>query len=191
MHKNIILAGVGGQGILTIAAIIDLAAMNSGLKVKQAEVHGMSQRGGAVESHLRISDEIIYSDLIPLGAADLILSVEPMEALRYVPFLSSQGLIVTSTEPFENIANYPDPQSIRSAIEKTGRCVFVDAGSLAREIGNVKTYNIIMLGAASPHIGIAKERLEESIEALFRRKGKALVDLNLKAFHKGLELAMN
>jgi indolepyruvate ferredoxin oxidoreductase beta subunit len=186
MNKNIILAGVGGQGILTIAAIIDLAAMKSGLKVKQAEVHGMSQRGGAVESHLRISDKEIYSDLIPLGSADLILSVEPMEALRYLPFLSDEGIIVSSTEPFQNIAKYPNLDDLTAAIKKNAVCVLIDAGALAREVGNLKTYNIVMLGAASPYLGIAQEQLEESIATLFQRKGKDLVDLNIKAFHKGL-----
>lgn len=189
MNKNIILAGVGGQGILTIAAIIDRAAMNSGLKVKQAEVHGMSQRGGAVESHLRISDGEIYSDLIPLGSADLILSVEPMESLRYLPFLAKEGIIVTSTEPFENIAKYPDLDELKSTIKKAAACVFIDAGTLAREVGNLKTYNVVMLGAASPYIGIAKEQFEASIEQLFQQKGKDLVDLNIKAFQKGLATA--
>ena len=191
MNKNILLAGVGGQGILTIAAIIDLAAMNSGLKVKQAEVHGMSQRGGAVESHLRISDEEIYSDLIPLGSADLILSVEPMEALRYLPFLAKDGIIVTSTEPFENIAQYPNLGDLIHAITHAAKSVFVDAGTIAREVGNLKTYNIVMLGAASPYLGIAKEQLEEGIEQLFQKKGQALVDLNIKAFHMGLLTALN
>ena len=191
MNKNIILAGVGGQGILTIAAIIDLAAMESGLKVKQAEVHGMSQRGGAVESHLRISDREIFSDLIPLGAADLILSAEPMEALRYVPFLSKGGIIVTSTEPFENITNYPDLDEVKTAIQKAATSIFIDAAALAREAGNLKTYNIVMLGAASPYIGIAKERLEAGIEKLFERKGRELVDMNIKAFHTGLTTATN
>jgi indolepyruvate ferredoxin oxidoreductase, beta subunit len=191
MNKNIILAGVGGQGILTIAAIIDLAAMNSGYKVKQAEVHGMSQRGGAVESHLRISDMEIYSDLIPLGSADLILSVEPMEALRYLPFLSKDGIIVTSTEPFDNISNYPNLDDIMDTIKKSAKSVFINAGTLAREVGNLKTYNIVMLGAASPHLGIAKDQLEDGIAALFQRKGKELVDMNIKAFQKGLATALN
>jgi len=191
MNKNIILAGVGGQGILTIAAIIDLAAMKSGLQVKQAEVHGMSQRGGAVESHLRISDREIYSDLIPLGSADLILSVEPMEALRYLPFLSNDGIIVTSTEPFENIANYPDLDAVKDTITRSSKSIFIDAAALAREVGNTKTYNIVMLGAASPYIGLPQDRLEDSIAALFERKGKALVDMNIAAFHKGLSTAIH
>jgi indolepyruvate ferredoxin oxidoreductase beta subunit len=119
MHRNIIIAGVGGQGILTIAAIIDLAAMNRGLHVKQAEVHGMSQRGGAVESHLRISSEEIYSDLIPLGKANLILSIEPMEALRYLPFLAPEGVIVTATEPHKNIPHYPNEDELMETMKQS------------------------------------------------------------------------
>lgn len=131
MQKNIIIAGVGGQGILTIASIIDLAAMNLGLNLKQAEVHGMSQRGGAVESHLRISSKEIYSDLIPLGKADLILSIEPMESLRYLPFLSPEGIIVTTTEPYENIGNYPDIDDLLNNIRMSAKHLLVDAKIIA------------------------------------------------------------
>jgi indolepyruvate ferredoxin oxidoreductase beta subunit len=187
MNKNIIISGVGGQGILTIAAIIDLAAMSNGLQVKQAEVHGMSQRGGAVESHLRISDREIFSDLIPRGKADLILSIEPMESLRYLPFLSPTGTIVTATEAFINIADYPDEALVRSEIEKSAKYVFVDASKLARSIGNLKAFNVVMLGAAAPYIGIGIEQLKKAIEKLFSAKGKEIVEMNLLAFTKGLE----
>ena len=135
MTKNIIIAGVGGQGILTIASIIDMAAMHAGLKVKQAEVHGMSQRGGEVQSHLRISDKEIYSDLIPMGKADLILAVEPMEALRYVPYLAPEGVIVTCSEPFVNIPNYPDLDKIKEELIKSAdKVVFVDAANIAKQL---------------------------------------------------------
>ncbi len=185
MQKNIIIAGVGGQGILTIASIVDLAAMNLGLHVKQAEVHGMSQRGGAVESHLRISTEEIYSDLIPLGKADLILSIEPMESLRYLPFLSTEGVIVTSTEPYENIDNYPDEKELLNNIRESAASLLVEAKSIAREAGSPKTYNVAMLGAAAPHIGIDAEELEKAIRMFFARKGEAIVTTNLKAFRLG------
>jgi len=188
MKKNIILAGVGGQGILTIAAIIDLAAMNLGLKVKQAEVHGMSQRGGAVESHLRISDNEIFSDLIPKGEADLILSVEPMESLRYIPFLSEKGIIVTSVDPFININPYPDLQNVLNEIKKNPENILVDAEKPAREAGSVKASNIVMLGAASPLTGIEKEELEKAIEILFLPKGNETVQINLRAFNAGLNI---
>jgi indolepyruvate ferredoxin oxidoreductase beta subunit len=188
MNKNIILAGVGGQGILTIAAVIDHAAMQKGLKIKQAEVHGMSQRGGAVQSHLRISDSEIFSDLIPLGKADLILSLEPMESLRYLPYLADDGIIITATEPFENIPNYPDINEIESAIKRSARSLFIDAAKLAREAGNAKAVNIVLVGAAAKYIGIDKEQLENSIKEMFAAKGEALVNINLKAFSLGYEL---
>ena len=163
MQKNIIISGVGGQGILTIASIIDLAAMNLGLNLKQAEVHGMSQRGGAVESHLRISSDEIYSDLIPLGKADLILSIEPMESLRYLPFLSPDGVIVTATEPYENIGNYPDVNELLNSIRDSAKHLLVEAKSIAKEAGSPKTYNIAMLGAASSYLGIDASELEKAI----------------------------
>lgn len=186
MKKNIIIAGVGGQGILTMAAIIDLAAMNLGLHVKQAEVHGMSQRGGAVESHLRISSEEIFSDLIPHGKADIILSLEPMEALRYLSFLSPEGVIVTAKEPYKNIPNYPDETELLKTIEKTATHVLVDATLLARQAGSPKTYNIVMLGAAAPYLDIDPRELEQAITQYFSPKGESIVNMNLNAFRLGL-----
>lgn len=186
INKNIILAGVGGQGILSIAAIIDWAALKMGLNIKQAEVHGMSQRGGAVQSHLRISSEEIFSDLIPLKGADLILSVEPMEALRYLPFLSNTGRIVTSTDTFENIPNYPEFESIIAEIKKTKRPIFVDSKAIAKEICNNKAVNIIMLGAAVAYTGIEPSLIEEGIKTLFARKGDEVVNSNIEAFRRGM-----
>lgn len=188
MINNIILAGVGGQGILTIAAIIDYAAMQKNLFIKQAEVHGMSQRGGAVESHLRISDREIYSDLIPRGEASIILSLEPMEALRYLPFLAEDGVIITATKPFVNIANYPDEKEVLENIKKTGKKVqFIDAEAIAKEAGSIKTENVVMIGAAADYLGFTKEELRESIRAMFSSKGEAVVEMNLRAFEMGIE----
>lgn len=189
MNKNIIIAGVGGQGILTIASIIDLAAMNLGLNVKQAEVHGMSQRGGAVESHLRISSKEIFSDLIPLGKADLILSIEPMEALRYLPFLSPTGVIVTATEPYKNIPGYPDEEKLMETIRESAIYLPVEAGSLAKKAGSPKTFNVVMLGAASPYLGIEAKELEKAIGLFFERKGEEIINMNIKAFRLGKEYA--
>ena len=112
MKKDIILSGVGGQGILSIAAIIGQAALKDNLYMKQAEVHGMSQRGGDVQSNLRISDRPISSDLIPHGKCDLIISLEPMESLRYVEYLSQDGWLVTNETPFINIPNYPEQEKV-------------------------------------------------------------------------------
>jgi len=185
MHKDIIIAGVGGQGILTIAAIIDLAAMQLGLQVKQAEVHGMSQRGGAVESHLRISSNVIWSDLIPLGRADLILSLEPMEALRHLPFLSPEGLIVTATEPQGDIVGYPSVDALNDAIAAAAPHLLVDASTLAAAAGSSKSFNLVMLGAAFPYLGIDNHELEKAITTYFAPKGENIVATNLKAFRLG------
>jgi len=186
MKKDIILAGVGGQGILSIAAVIDSAALSLGYKVKQAEVHGMSQRGGAVQSHLRISDTEIYSDLIGLKSADLIISVEPMESLRYIPFLSEKGWVVTSRDCFKNIANYPEEEELFAQIEKLPRKIAVDAEKLAREAGSAKASNIVMLGVAAPFLGIAIDKLRKAIEIIFAEKGQKIIDINLRAFDAGL-----
>ena len=189
MQINIILAGVGGQGILSIAAVIDRAALQSGLTIRQTEVHGMSQRGGAVQSHLRISNRDIYSDLIAEGSANLILSVEPLEALRYLPFLAHAGRVITSTDPFINMEGYPTMEDILTELHRTHRPVLVNAAELAREAGNSRTSNMVMLGAASPFIGIAATQLEESIEALFHAKGPDIVAVNIRAFRKGAQLS--
>jgi len=186
MKRDIILAGVGGQGILSIAAVIGLAAVETGLYLKQAEVHGMSQRGGDVQSHLRISDKPIASDLIPEGSCDMILSVEPMEALRYLPFLSAEGgWIVSSSNTFENIVDYPDEEALFSEIRKVKNHLIVDASAIARELGSQKVSNIVMLGAASAELGLSTESLEDALHKLFGRKGEELVKLNISALNAG------
>lgn len=187
MKADIILAGVGGQGILSIAAGIGLAAVKSNLYIKQSEVHGMSQRGGDVQSHLRISDKPISSDLIPQGQADLILSVEPMESLRYLPFLSKKGWLVTNTIPFENIPDYPAIDQIMGEVKKVPNHIALDADAIAKDIGSAKSSNIVMLGAASPFIDIPFEKLQEGIRELFGRKGDEVVEANLKALKAGRE----
>lgn len=185
MKRDIILAGVGGQGILSIAAVIGLAAVENDLYLKQAEVHGMSQRGGDVQSHLRISDSPIASDLIPEGSCDMILSVEPMEALRYLPFLAEGGWIISSSKTFENIADYPDEEELFSEIRKVNNHRIVDAFSIARELGSQKVSNIVMLGAASDQLGLSTESLEDALNKLFGRKGEDLVKLNISALKAG------
>ncbi len=190
MHKNVILAGIGGQGILTLAGIIDHAAMQSGLLIKQAEVHGMSQRGGAVQSHLRISDQEIFSDLIPKGKADMIISLEVMEVLRYIPFLACDGIIITATETVKNIPNYPDEEDIINQIKSSGfKHIFVDARKTAIEAGSAKAENVVMVGLASKFLGIDKKQFQNSLKELFASKGEDIVNMNLKAFDLGEELA--
>ncbi len=185
MTHDIVLAGVGGQGVLSIAAIIARAAMAEGLAVRQSEVHGMAQRGGAVSAHLRISDAPIRGDLIPSGGADLILSMEPVESLRYVSFLKPDGVIVTAAEPFVNIADYPDLGPIIKAIEGLARSRVVAAAELARKAGSIRAVNMVIVGAASAFIPIAPDRMERSIAELFGAKEASVVEVNLRAFAAG------
>ena len=185
MKKDIIISGVGGQGILSIAAVIDQAAINQKLYVKQAEVHGMSQRGGTVQSHLRISSEPVFSDLIPTGSADIILSVEPLESLRYINFLAKNGWIITSSNEYKNIPNYPKKEELLDKLNTYERKIIVDAEKLAKEAGNLKTTNMVMLGAASKKMDIPLDSVKKAIKTLFDRKGTEVVDMNIKAFELG------
>jgi len=154
MKTDIILAGVGGQGILSIATVIGNAAVRQGLYLKQAEVHGMSQRGGDVQSNLRLSDSLIYSDLIPYGKADLVISIEPMESLRYLPMLSPTGWVVTNTTPFINIPNYPKEDVLMQTIDKLPRKIAIDADKIAKEAGSARSANMVILGAATPFLNM-------------------------------------
>jgi indolepyruvate ferredoxin oxidoreductase beta subunit len=189
MKSDIILAGVGGQGILSIAAVIGMAALENDLYLKQAEVHGMSQRGGAVQSHLRISEKEIASDLIPEGRADLIISVEPMESLRYLPWLSTKGWLVTNTTPFINIPDYPKMESLLGEIEKIPNHISINADEVARQVKSPRSTNIVMLGAASPFLDIPYKSLENGIEKIFGRKGERIVALNIDALKAGREFS--
>lgn len=185
MKIDIILCGVGGQGILSIATVIGEAAIKDGLYMKQSEVHGMSQRGGDVQSHLRISDKPVASDLIASGSADIIISLEPMEALRYLPFLKKDGWVVTNSKPFENIPNYPELDAIMEAFNALPNKVILDVEKIAKDLGSVRSSNIVMLGAASPYLGIHYSKLEDGIRSIFGRKGEDIVNMNLKALEAG------
>ena len=186
MKKDIILCGVGGQGILSIATVIGQAATRAGLYLKQAEVHGMSQRGGDVQSNLRLSSAPIHSDLIPRGAADLIIAMEPMEALRYLPYLHAEGRVITSDEPFVNIPNYPAPEAISAALDALPRVCRLPIDRLAKEQGIPKCANIVLLGMAAPYLEIlSAEQLRQAIADVFGAKGEAIVGMNHKAFDIG------
>jgi indolepyruvate ferredoxin oxidoreductase beta subunit len=185
MKCDIILAGVGGQGILSIAATIGLAAVEQKLFLKQSEVHGMSQRGGDVQSHLRLSDNEIHSDLIPYGKADLIISVEPMEALRYLPWLAPEGWLVTNSVPYVNIPDYPVTEDILNEIRKVPNSVIIDADATAKNLGSARAGNMVILGAAASFISLPFGSMENAVRQLFKRKGEEVVDLNLKALRAG------
>ncbi len=191
MKKDIILAGVGGQGILSIAASIGMAALRNNLNLKQAEVHGMSQRGGAVHSNLRISDKEIASDLIPMGMADMIIAVEPMEALRYIACLSPEGWIITNSNPYVNIPDYPGIEKIYTEIRRYPNHIILDADKIASDLGTKKAGNMVILGAATPFLDIPYSSFEDGIRDVFGRKGEEVVNLNLQALSKGRDKAMN
>ena len=188
MKKDIILAGVGGQGILSIATVIAEAATRAGIYLKQAEVHGMSQRGGDVQSHLRLSTEPIHSDLIPHGEADLIIAMEPMEALRYVPWLTPDGWVITSSEPFINIPNYPDTDTLLQALQALPRLRMQPIEAQARQLGAPKSANMILLGMAAPYLDLlTPDQLKEAIATVFARKGETIVGKNQEAYYLGIQ----
>lgn len=189
MKIDIILCGVGGMGALSSAAIISKAALDMGWYMKQAETHGMSQRGGDVQSHLRLSDEPIASDLIPEGQCDIILSVEPMEALRYLPFLHKDGWVITNEKPFVNIPNYPDFDAVIAEVKKIPHHILLDADAIAKEVKNPKGANMVVLGAASKYLKIDIEKLENAVRSIFGKKGDAVVDANIAALRAGRAVA--
>ncbi len=185
MDKNIILAGVGGQGILSIAFVIDNAALDAGFEFKQAEVHGMAQRGGAVQSNLRYADHEIHSDLIPKGAADMVLSVEPLEVMRYWHFLRPDGWVVSSVTPYVNIPDYPDTDQLLDQLATFPNSILVDGGQIAKAAGNLRAQNMVAVGAGSARLDFTEDQLLKYVEALFKRKGEKIVEVNQRAFRYG------
>lgn len=186
MKIDVVLGGVGGQGILSIAAIVGAAAVSQGLFLKQSEVHGMSQRGGDVMSYLRISSNEIFSDLIPEGKADIIIGIEPMEALRHISMLKPDGWFVTNSTPFINIPNYPAIEDITNEVSKLKKHVMINADQIAKDIGNARASNVVMLGAAVPFLGLDEEVISDAIKEIFGRKGESVVKLNIAALKAGI-----
>ena len=189
MNTDVLLAGVGGQGVLSAAAIMAEAARRCGFTVKQGEIHGMSQRGGAVQATLRMSDDEIASDLIPRGAASMILSLEPVESLRHLEYLSTEGILITSSSPVNNIDDYPEIDAVLAAVARVPHTVVVNAGPLAREAGSGRADNVVMLGAASAFLPLDLEMFKACVVDFFEAKGPKIVELNLRAFALGREAA--
>lgn len=190
MKKDIILAGVGGQGILSIAAVIGTAALSQGMYLKQSEVHGMSQRGGDVMSNLRISHHEIASDLIPFGKADLIIAVEPLESLRYLPYLSPDGWLISSSQPFRNIPDYPNLDNVLHTIGDIPNHILLDGDAFAKEAGSVKAANMVILGAAAPFLEMDFSFLEDAVRLIFAKKGEKVVELNIRALNAGKDFTL-
>ena len=191
MKFDIILAGVGGQGVLSVSAIIASSAMHEGLSVKQSEVHAMSQRGGEVQANLRLSDRPIASDLIPRATASLVLSMEPLESLRYLPYLSETGTVLTATDPVTNFANYPEMEGLLAQIRALPHAILIDAERLARQAGSARATNMVMVGAASHLLPLKLETIEHFVRTLFEAKGARVVETNLKALAAGRAAASN
>ncbi len=189
MKFDIILTGVGGQGILSISELIGYGALESGLHIKQSEIHGMSQRGGDVQSHLRICDGEIFSDLVPQGEADMILSLEPLESLRYLDYLSPGGWLLTNSVPVKNISDYPEENVIMETIEKVPLHIILNADETAEELGSAKSMNMVLAGAAGALLPTDFERLEEGVRFIFGKKGEEIVEANIRALRAGRTLA--
>ena len=189
MTRNVLLAGVGGQGLVVLAAVIGEAARALGLHVRQAEVHGMAQRGGVVQSHLRYGDRPLHSNLVRAGTANLVLALEPMEALRYLGFLAPTGAVVSSATPVVNIPDYPEVSAVLREIERQPVHRVIDAASLAKQAGALQTANMVMLGAGAPFLGLPQDRLVWAIEFIFRDKGNAAIEANIRAFRLGVAAA--
>jgi indolepyruvate ferredoxin oxidoreductase beta subunit len=187
MKYDIVIAGVGGQGVLSLSAIIALSALEQGFYAKQSEVHGMAQRGGAVHAHLRISDERIPSALVPRAAASMILGMEPLESLRYLEYLSRDGILITSTDPVVNIPDYPEMDSLLEAVRSLPKSVVVDGAKLAKKAGAPRASNMVMAGAASHVLPFEPSIMENNIRKMFKRKGDRIIDVNLEAFRSGRE----
>ena len=186
MKYDIIVAGVGGQGVLSISAVITASGLRGGLFVKQSEEHGMSQRGGAVVSHVRLASQPIHSDLVGKGEADLVLSMEPVEALRYLPYLSPSGTVVSAVEPVINIPDYPDVEEILAAIRSLPGSRLIDAGTLARKAGSARAANMVIVGAAAGLLPIPPSMVEAHIREAFADKSAKIADINVRAFRAGL-----
>ena len=184
--KNVMIVGVGGQGSLLASKLLGRLLLGRGYDIKVSEVHGMSQRGGDVQSNLRLSSEPIYSDLIPKSGADLIISLEPMEALRYLPYLKPDGWIVTSSKPFVNIPNYPEIEDVLAHVKAIKNHVLIDAEELAKEAGApAQAANMVLLGAAIPMLDIDHDKIIAGVKRIFARKGEAVVAANVAAIEAG------
>lgn len=190
MKYDVIISGVGGQGILAIATVLGRACLLHGLNIKQAEVHGMAQRGGAVQSHFRMSTSDIHSDVIAKNSADMILSMEPMESLRYLPWISKDGWLVTNSEAVINIPDYPNMDEVNSEIAKIENNLVFDGTSIAKEFGSSKGLNMAMLGAASAFIDIPEELFIKAIKDQFASKREDIIEGNVNTFVKAREVAL-
>jgi len=188
MKLDILLVGVGGQGILTSAAILAKSAINSGINVITAETHGMAQRGGSVEVHVRFGD--VKSPLIPYGSADIMVALEPSEALRYTHYCSEKTRAIINTKPIYPPAvsrgevEYPSIEVVQKELSWLNGIYFIDATQLAKEVGNAQAANVVVLGALCRLTQLDSGHVERAITEVLPAR---LHELNLKAFKAGYD----
>ena len=187
--KNILLAGVGGQGTILAAKMLTIGLMQEGYDVKMSEIHGMSQRGGDVVSQVRYSQDKVYSPVIEKGTADIVVAFEEMEALRNLDYLKSDGIVVVNCEKIPSMTVLTGaekyPEDVLGEIQKAAeRVITIEASKLAQELGNVKAANVILLGALIKAMGLTDINWEEIIGQNVKAQ---FVDLNLKALKLGMD----
>ena len=185
---DVVICGVGGQGAILASDILGRAAVAEDRAVQAAETHGMAQRGGSVENHVRIGSA--YGSLIPPRGADLMIALEPAEAVRYAPLMKDGGIIIVNTEPVYPFtvttgkAEYPDIPKMLDALSRAFDVKAFNAGDIAKQAGNRQAANVVMIGAASHYIPLDKQTFIDCIRALVPPK---FLDVNLTAFEMGLE----
>lgn len=183
---DLLITGVGGQGAILASDIIGKAAVISGLPIRAAETHGMAQRGGSVVNHIRLGTDL--GSMIPKKGADIMLALEPMEAVRYLDFLKDGGIIIVNTQPIvpvtvtSGFASYPEIQEILDVLSEKYIVKAFNADKLAYEAGSRLAMNVTMVGAVSGYLPISKEDLIESVKALVPQK---TVEINIRAFEMG------
>jgi len=184
--KNILFSGVGGQGILLASELTAAALLQAGFDVKKSEVHGMAQRGGSVTAQLRYGTKV-YSPLIDPGAADIQMAFEMMEAVRYLPYLNKNSTVIVNTQmilpPSVATGQASYPENVLDELKKRDiRVIAVDAFSIAREAGEVRTANVALVGALSVHLDVDGQLFESIIE---ERVPARFLKENMKAFAGG------
>jgi indolepyruvate ferredoxin oxidoreductase beta subunit len=186
--RGVVVAGVGGQGVISVAQLILLSAWRSGFQALQSEIHGMSQRGGAVNSHVVFGRQPVSSPMVMDGSGSLLIAMEPLEALRHLSLLRPDAALVVSANPVRNIDDYPDEEKVRGELEKVTGVTAIDTAAHAARLRHRQAPGMILLGAASRHLPFGPETWNEVIAEYFDQKGGAVVDKNREAFALGASL---